>query len=56
MKSDAQREAEARYARKCKTLHVKLYPGTDADIIEHVGSMKTYNKYIKRLIRSDMQK
>lgn len=53
-KSEAQKEAEARYRKKCKVLNVRLYPGKDADIIRHIGTMPTYSRYIKNLIRKDM--
>lgn len=60
MKTEAQKQAQARYQKKCKTYTIVCYPN-DADIVAHLESKKAtggnhngYSTYIKELIRKDI--
>lgn len=55
MVSDAQKRANAKYAKKVKTQLVKFYP-TETDIWEHLQDQPNKMGYIKALIRADMGK
>ena len=62
MKTEAQKQAQARYQKKCKSYTIVCYPN-DADIVAHLESKKAtggnhngYSTYIKELIRKDMKK
>lgn len=55
--SAAQLAAGARYDKQnTKQIMMKLNKGTDADIIEHLGTVGNVQGYIKALIRADMNK
>ena len=55
--STAQIAAGARYDKiHTKQIMMKLNKGTDADIIEHLGTVGNVQGYIKALIRADMNK
>lgn len=55
MASKAQAAASARYDRANTTqLKVKLNRKTDADILEHLGTIGNKQGYIKALIRADI--
>ena len=52
----AERQAKVKYRKeKCKQLNVMLYPA-DTDIIEWLDGVGEKAKYIKKLIRDDMEK
>lgn len=55
MTSEAQKRANAKYAKKVKQQAVKFYP-TEADIWEHLQAQPNKMGYIKQLIRADMEK
>ena len=54
--SDAQRRVSAKYRkRNVKPVTVNFYP-SDADIYAHLISQDNRSRYIKELIRKDMEK
>lgn len=54
--TQAGRQATLKYRKeKCKQLNVMLYPA-DADIAEWLDTVGEKAKYVKRLIREDMEK
>ena len=52
--TDAQKRAKAKYNNKVVKVTIEFYPG-DADLIEKVKSQESQQKYIKELIRKDIQ-
>lgn len=49
------KEAQAKYAKKCKIYTFKLHPENDADIIEYLSrSDEPFSTLVKRLIREEM--
>lgn len=53
--SDAQRKATERYRKaNVKTFNVKFFPA-DAEVLEYFQSKENRNRYIKDLIRKDME-
>lgn len=55
MTTEAQKRANAKYAKKVKNQLVKFYP-TEEDIWEHLQKQENKMGYIKSLIRKDMEK
>ena len=54
--SEAQKRANAKYAReKTKAYTMRFYP-TDADLLAWLESQPNKQGYIKRLIREDMER
>lgn len=57
MATEAQIKAQARYDKaNTKQFHLKLNRNTDRDIIEKLDNVPNMQGYIKRLIRSDLEK
>ena len=57
MTSDAKKTAKAKYdAKTAKYYSLKLNTNTDHELIDHLAKQKSFQTYIKRLIREDMQK
>lgn len=54
--SEARLRANKKYADShCKSFSVQLNKSTDADIIDHLGTKKNRQGYIKDLIRRDIR-
>lgn len=57
MATEAQTRAQKKYdAANTRQFHLKLNRNTDRDIIEKLGNVPNMQGYIKRLIRSDLEK
>jgi len=57
MTSEAKKAAKAKYdAKTAKYYSLKLNQNTDRDLIEYLAKQESFQTYIKRLIREDMQK
>lgn len=57
MATEAQIKAQKKYdAANTKQFHLKLNRNTDWDIIEKLDNVPNMQGYIKRLIRSDLEK
>lgn len=54
MATEAQKRANAKYAKKVRTQLVKFYP-TEDDIWNHLQGQENKMGYIKALIRKDME-
>ena len=54
MTSDAQKRANAKYAKKVKQQLVKFYP-TESDLWDYLQAQPNKMGYIKELIRADME-
>lgn len=55
MKNDAQSRATEKYRREnVKSFNVKFFPG-DADLLEWFQGQENKNRYLKNLIRADME-
>ena len=52
--TEARKRAKAKYAEKVKRISVEFYPA-DMDLYDKVKSHESIQKYIKELIRKDMQ-
>ncbi len=59
-KSEAQKAAAREYRKKIVSLSIEFYPNTDGDIIQRIQEQteagETKSRYIKRLIREDIEK
>lgn len=56
MASEAQKRANAKYAKeKCKTVCLRFFPA-DMELYEHLQRQENKNGYIKELIKRDMVK
>lgn len=54
--TEAQRRASLKYLReKVRTFQLRFYP-SEADILEHFEAQEEKSKYLKRLIREDMER
>lgn len=57
MTTESAKAAKARYdAKTAKYFSLKLNMNTDLDMIEHLMKQKPLQKYLKELIRADMNK
>ena len=55
-KTDAQRRASAKYLKdKVRVFQIRFYP-SEADILGHFEAQEEKSKYLKRLIREDMER
>jgi len=55
MATEAQKRANAKYAKKVRQQIVKFYP-TEADLWDHLQGQPNKMGYIKSLIRKDMER
>ena len=59
-KSEAQKAAAREYRKKIVSLNIEFYPNTDGDIIQRIQEQtetgETKSRYIKRLIREDIER
>ena len=54
--SDAQKRATAKYVKeKVRTFTLRFFP-SDADVLAHFEAQPEKAKYLKRLIREDMER
>ena len=54
-KTDAQKKASLKYAKKVTQKMVAFYPG-DAELLDWAASQGPFATYVKRLIADDMQR
>lgn len=55
-RSEAQKKADAKYQKEKTTVKtVKFFNSNDEDILQYIKSKKSFNAYVKDLIRKDMK-
>lgn len=54
MRTEAEKKARRTYRANTKRMTIDFYK-TDADIVEHIAKQPEKQKYIKDLIRKDME-